>query len=172
MTEVPPSAGPHTASDKSQLSIETFTTVFPSLPPLHWRAWWEQPARKVRGKSSSWGKLSAAVTVGGCSHEHQWPGSSLQANTLLLTLSTLSFYNELDWKFDFFLFLFIICAPSQKTKSSVLPAPCWDSFEDALQMVRPWTALTQGDSISQQCSKKEKGKRKEIEKKGKHCPFQ
>lgn len=41
MTVVPSSAGPHTASDKSQLSMETFTTVFPSLPPLHWRAWWE-----------------------------------------------------------------------------------------------------------------------------------
>lgn len=40
-TEVPPSAGSHAASDKAQLSTETFTIVFPSLSPLHWRAWWE-----------------------------------------------------------------------------------------------------------------------------------
>lgn len=41
MTEVPPSAASHAASDKPQLSTENFTTVFPSLPLLHWRAWWE-----------------------------------------------------------------------------------------------------------------------------------
>lgn len=41
MTEVPPSAGSHAASDKAKLSIETFTVVFLILPPLHRRAWWE-----------------------------------------------------------------------------------------------------------------------------------
>lgn len=70
-TEVLPSAGSPAASDKAQLSLGNFTTVFLSLPPLHWRAWWEQPARKVRGKPSSRGKLSAAMTLGGCSCEQK-----------------------------------------------------------------------------------------------------